>query len=71
MRIRTLLVPVLALSFAVVGCDVDQTEEGNMPDVDVEGGNLPEYDVQGPDVTVGQDTSVIITPKVDVKPPQG
>lgn len=60
MRIRTLLVPVLALSFAVVGCDVEQTEEGN----------LPEYDVDGPNVTVGQDTSVIITPDIDVEPPQ-
>jgi hypothetical protein len=63
-----LLAPVLA--FGLAACDVDKTEEGELPDVDVEGGNLPEYDVKGPDVDVKADTTMVITPDIDVKPPK-
>lgn len=48
-------------------CDVDQTEEGEMPEVSVEGGNMPEYDVDGPEVTTG--TKEIEVPTVDIDLP--
>lgn len=61
---------VAASALALAGCDVDKTEEGEMPDVDVEGGNLPEYDVEGPDVDVGTEEKTITVPDVDVNAPE-
>src|SRR5690606_20764428 len=54
-----LLAPVLA--FGLAACTVDQTEEGEMPDVDVEAGQLPQYDVQPADVDVNWDTTTVRT----------
>lgn len=68
MRIRLfsgLLVPVLALGLGA--CTVDQTEEGEMPEI--EGGNLPEYDVNPVDVDVEWDTTTVRTPRIDVSTP--
>ena len=68
MRIKALsalLAPVLA--FGIAACDVDQTEQGELPDVDVQGGQLPEYDVDPADVDVGTDTQQVIIPDVDVR----
>jgi hypothetical protein len=62
-----LFAPVLA--FGLAACSVEQTEEGEMPDVDVEAGELPEYDVDAADVDVGTDTTQVIVPDVDVKMP--
>lgn len=70
MKIRILgavLTPLIALSLAA--CDVDQTEEGEMPEVEVEGGNLPEYDVDAADVKVGTDTQTVVVPDVDITDP--
>ena len=70
MNIRILgvvLTPLVALSMAA--CSVDQTEEGNLPEVDVQGGNLPEYDVDAADVSVGTDTQQVVVPDVDVTMP--
>ena len=41
-----LVVPVLA--FGLWGCDIEETEEGRMPEIGVEGdsGQLPEYEVE-------------------------
>jgi hypothetical protein len=57
--------------FAVTACDVDQTKEGEMPDVDVNasGGQLPEFDVEGPEVNVGTENKTIQVPTVDVDVP--
>ena len=55
-----------SLLFALGACDVDQTEEGSMPDVDVEGGNLPEFDVEPADVDVGTETTTVEVPTVDI-----
>ena len=63
--LATLMAPVLA--FGLAGCTVDQTEEGEMPDVDVEGGQLPQYDVDPADVDVGTDTQRVIVPDIDVR----
>lgn len=60
-----------AAVFLLGACDIDQTEEGDMPEVEVQEGELPEYDVEGPDVEVSSDTDTIIaeTPEVDVEIP--
>ena len=61
-----------ASCLALVACDVDQTKEGELPDVDVNatGGQLPEYNVEGPDVNVGTENRTVEVPTVDVDPPK-
>ncbi len=54
------------MALGLAACDVDQTEEGEMPEVDVEGGNMPEYDVEGPEVDVETGTETVEVPTVDV-----
>ncbi|WP_282780880.1 hypothetical protein [Phaeodactylibacter xiamenensis] len=53
---------------SLISCDVDQTQEGEMPDVDVnvEEGEMPEYDVDWADVDVNTTTRTIEVPKVVV-----
>lgn len=58
-----------AMAFGLAACDVDQTEEGELPDVEVEGGQVPEYDVDAADVEVGTDTQTVVVPDVDVESP--
>lgn len=59
------------LTVFATGCRVRQTEEGEMPDVDVsaEGGNLPEYDVDAADVDVTTEKREVTVPDVDVNMP--
>lgn len=68
------LVLVLALlaSFASGACRVRQTQEGNLPDVEVktEGGQVPKYDVDAPDVDVKTEKREVEVPVVDVEPPR-
>lgn len=60
-----------ASCFALAACDVDQTKEGEMPDVDVNasGGQLPEFNVEGPEVNVGTENKTVQVPTVDVDVP--
>lgn len=55
-------------------CDVDQTKEGNLPEIDVDvnasGGTLPEFEVEGPQVNVGMENRVVQVPTVDVDAPK-
>jgi hypothetical protein len=71
MKMRKFLSLLVAPLFVVgiAACDVDQTEEGELPDVDVEGGQVPEYDVDAADVDIGTDTAVIEVPDVDIEDP--
>lgn len=61
-------VTVGAAVFLLGACDVDQVDEGELPDVEVEEGELPEYDVDAPTVDVRSDTDTVVveTPEVDV-----
>ena len=54
----------------IAGCDVDQVEEGQMPNVDMSAdpGTLPEYDVETPDVDVETEERTVTVPDVDVDP---
>ena len=58
--------------FALGACDVDQTKEGEMPEVEVNasGGQLPEYDVDAPEVKVGTENKTVEVPTVDVDAPE-
>ena len=59
----------LSSMFALSACDVQKTQEGEMPKVEVtsEGGQLPRYDVETPEVTVGTETRTIEVPTAEVK----
>ena len=59
------LTSVAALGLAA--CDVEQTEEGEMPEVNVEGGNMPEYDVDTADVNVETEERTVEVPVIDVE----
>ena len=62
-----------SLAFCVIGltgCDVKKTQEGEMPDIDVDvdadGGQLPKYDVDAPDVDINVEEKDVKLPDVDV-----
>lgn len=66
------LIAATILATATLGlaaCDVDQTEEGALPDVDVDGGNLPEFDVETADVDIGMEETTVEVPTVSVDMP--
>jgi hypothetical protein len=61
-----------ALAVFMVGCEVEQTEEGEMPEVDVEAteGEMPEYDMDTAEVDVESETETIKTPEVGLQEEQ-
>jgi len=66
-------ITLTALGLATLGlaaCDVQQTEEGEVPDVDisVDEGNLPEYEVDAPEIKAGTTEMTVEVPVVGVKP---
>lgn len=67
MRKFATLAAIGVAAFGLAACDVEQTEEGEMPDVSVEGGNLPEYDVDVADVVVGTEERTIDVPVIGVE----
>lgn len=69
MKTRILSLAILMMgSIALTSCDVEQTREGEMPEVnvDVEEGQLPAYDVDWADVDVSTTTKTVKVPKVRV-----
>ena len=54
--------------FATGFLNVDQTQEGSLPDVNVsaEGGELPAFDVDSKEVVVGTTETNVSVPDVDV-----
>lgn len=66
---KTILTTSLAavFAFAMAGCDVEQTQEGELPTVDVDGGSMPAYDVDGPEVDVTTEESKISVPDVEME----
>jgi len=59
--------PVLFAAAALTACDVEKTQDGEMPDVKVEGeAKLPMYDVDAPGVEVGKKKVEI--PTIDIIP---
>lgn len=70
MRNKKLLTLLIApmFAFGMAACDVDQTEEGEMPEIEVEEGQLPSYDVDAADVEVTEDT--VTVPDIDINAPE-
>ena len=68
-KFATILVGMSCLGIAA--CNVDQTQEGELPDVDVNasGGQMPEFDVDGPEVNVGTENRTVEVPTIDVDVP--
>lgn len=68
---KRIIATSLTLPFALglAACDVDQTKEGDMPEVEVTGGQLPEYDVETADVDVGTEEKTVEVPDVDITMP--
>ena len=62
--------PLMAVaSLALASCNVEKTEEGSMPEVEVTGeAKLPKYDVDAPDVDVTTEKKEIEVPKIEVTP---
>ena len=70
-RTAALLLALGAFAIALGGCRAEQTQEGELPDVDVtvEGGQLPEYEVETADVEVGTREETVTVPDIDVTMP--
>jgi hypothetical protein len=67
------LIAIVALALVAIGAfyfvDIDQTQEGRAPDVDVsveDPGQLPEYDVETGDIDVNTQEKTVTVPDVDV-----
>jgi hypothetical protein len=60
-----MLISVVAI--AMFGCEVRQTREGRLPEVEVEGGQLPEFEVETADVEVRRRTVDVTVPDVDIE----
>lgn len=63
------VVAVAAIAFGVYMIDLDVTEEGALPDVDVsvDSGKLPEVDAEFGEVVVGTTDETVKVPDVDVE----
>lgn len=49
-----------------IGCEVEQTQKGELPKVDVKEGKLPKFDVDLPKVELKMKKKEVEVPKVDV-----
>lgn len=68
---KTLTAAAIAVGLAGAGCDVEQTEEGRAPSIDIQAdeGEAPEYDVETAEVEVGTEVQQVETPDIDVRMP--
>ena len=66
MRVISASLALITLA-ALSACDVDQTKEGDLPEVNVSGGQLPEYDVDVANVTVGTTNEQIEVPTIETE----
>lgn len=69
MKLTTGLVLVPALAFGLAACDMKQTQEGKLPDVEVKDGQVPKYDVDAADVDVKPEEKVITVPTLEYDTP--
>lgn len=50
--------------------DLNQTQDGELPNVEVTGGEMPEYDVEAGDVDVGTTERTVTVPTIDLESPE-
>jgi hypothetical protein len=67
MKKLTAAIALGSLAFAISACDVEQTEEAELPEVNATGGEMPAYDVDTADVDVGTQTETIEVPDIEVE----
>jgi hypothetical protein len=64
------ILSIFIIAATLTSCDINKTESGEMPEVDVdvetEAGELPEYDVDWVDVDVSTRTKMVEVPKLVV-----
>ena len=70
MKKSAILAVAGGVALTLSACDVEQTEEAELPEVDVEaqGGNMPEYDVDAADVDVTTEERTVEVPVVETEP---
>ena len=56
-----------SFTLALSACDVEQTEEGEMPEMNVEEGAMPAYDVDTADVDVTTEERTVDVPVVETE----
>lgn len=66
MRNALTIAAAAGLIIALSACDLEQTEEGELPEVEVQEGSMPEYDVDPADVDVGTEERTVEVPTVDI-----
>ena len=64
------IIVVLLGVFAFAFFNVEQTSEGRLPTVSVQGGQLPNFDVDAGSVKIGQKERTVTVPTLDVKSPK-
>ena len=66
------IVAVIAIAFGVYMIDIDQTEEGSLPDIDVsmEGGNMPEFEAEVGEIETGTEEVTLQVPTIDIQSPE-
>lgn len=64
--ITTLFAP---LAMGLAACDVDQTKDAKLPEVEVKGGQVPEFDVKTADVDVTTKKTTVEVPDVKITMP--
>ncbi|WP_185804688.1 hypothetical protein [Pontivivens nitratireducens] len=65
-----IIVAVLVVLGLFFFFDMDQTQDGELPNVEVTGGEMPEYDVEAGDVDVGTTERTVTVPTVDIESPE-
>ena len=75
MRLGTIIgaiVVVLLIIFGIYFIDIDQTQEAEMPNVEVnvEGGQAPEFDAEVGDIETGTEEVTIEVPTVSIESPE-
>ncbi|SFS21229.1 hypothetical protein [Yoonia litorea] len=72
MPVIAVIVAAIAIGFGVYMVDVDQTEEGSLPEVDlsVEGGNMPEFDAEVGDIETGTEEVTMEVPTIELESPE-
>lgn len=67
MKTFSIVAALGTMALGLSACDVEQTEEGEMPDLEVQGGNMPEYDVDTADVDLTTEEQTVEVPVLDVE----
>ena len=65
-----IIVVVLAIIFGIYMIDIDQTEEAQLPEVNIEGGNMPEFDAEVGEIKVEEEEVTVTVPTLEVNPPE-